>query len=516
MKYQITAPDGRKFDITAPEGATEDQVMSYAKQNWDRRQKQKAEGEADMQRLADPTSGMSGMEKFTAGMGKAFTDLGRGAGQLVGYGPNQQEMQDIKRQDAPLMGTLPGVSGNIAGNIAALAPAALIPGAGTIPGAAALGGLTGALQPTETTGERLTNMAVGGVLGGGTQALGTVGARKLGEMAATRETRKAAQVAQDSIRSETLKKGVEAGYVVPPSAVNASFVNKRLESIAGKAAVGQEAAIRNQSVTDALARRAAGVPETEPLTMKTLEAARNRLAEPYREVSQLSQFADDTLTQLKEARQNANKFYKAYERIPLPSLESKAQRFKQTATMLEERLEKSALDAGKAGLVKELRNARVALAKNYDVERALNLGSGEIDASVLGRAYDRGAPFTGELETIAKMQQAFRPYMREGGNIPTPGVSKSEALASALLGTMGGAAAGPAGIAAGALPLVSGPARSMVLSPMYQKANVLAQPQGAGMLTREMAMLKDPEVQRQLALALRMGVPGMMASQPVE
>ena len=30
MRYEITAPDGRRFVVNAPEGATQDQILSYA------------------------------------------------------------------------------------------------------------------------------------------------------------------------------------------------------------------------------------------------------------------------------------------------------------------------------------------------------------------------------------------------------------------------------------------------------------------------------------------------------
>src|SRR5271168_2755855 len=32
--YLITAPDGKKFQVTAPEGATQQQVLSYAQAHW--------------------------------------------------------------------------------------------------------------------------------------------------------------------------------------------------------------------------------------------------------------------------------------------------------------------------------------------------------------------------------------------------------------------------------------------------------------------------------------------------
>lgn len=37
MDYEVSAPDGRKFRVTAPEGATQDEVLNYAKSNWERR-----------------------------------------------------------------------------------------------------------------------------------------------------------------------------------------------------------------------------------------------------------------------------------------------------------------------------------------------------------------------------------------------------------------------------------------------------------------------------------------------
>lgn len=126
---------------------------------------------ADMQRMADPTSGMGFLDKFNSGMGKAFTDIGRGAGQMVGMGPSAEETRENRRLDAPLMKTGAGTAGNIAGNIAALAPLAVVPGANTVAGAGAMGILAGGLQPTETGGQRLVNMGAGGLLGAGVQGV---------------------------------------------------------------------------------------------------------------------------------------------------------------------------------------------------------------------------------------------------------------------------------------------------------------------------------------------------------
>lgn len=107
----------------------------------------------------DPTEGMSGLDKFFAGTGKAFTDLGRGAGQLVGM-VSADDVAESRKRDAALMNTGAGLAGNIAGNIVALAPTALIPGANTLGGAAAIGAATGMLQPATSLKEKAQDVAL--------------------------------------------------------------------------------------------------------------------------------------------------------------------------------------------------------------------------------------------------------------------------------------------------------------------------------------------------------------------
>lgn len=112
----------------------------------------------------DPTKGMSGYEKFMAGVGKGFVDIGRGVGQLIGV-VDEEDVARSRERDAPLMRTGAGLAGNITGNIAAMAPAAFIPGANTVTGSALIGAGAGLIQPAESMGERMTNAGVGGALG---------------------------------------------------------------------------------------------------------------------------------------------------------------------------------------------------------------------------------------------------------------------------------------------------------------------------------------------------------------
>lgn len=113
----------------------------------------------------DPMRDMSGTDRVLAGMGKAFTDVARGAGQLVGA-VDRKDVAESRARDAPLMATTGGTVGNIAGNVALFAPTAMIPGANTITGGALAGAATGLLQPSVSTEESIKNVAFGGIAGG--------------------------------------------------------------------------------------------------------------------------------------------------------------------------------------------------------------------------------------------------------------------------------------------------------------------------------------------------------------
>src|SRR5438477_12541306 len=65
----------------------------------------------------DVTGGMSGLDKFNAGVGKAFSDLALGVRQRTGFA-SRDEVKESRRLDAPLMHTAAGVAGNIGGNVA--------------------------------------------------------------------------------------------------------------------------------------------------------------------------------------------------------------------------------------------------------------------------------------------------------------------------------------------------------------------------------------------------------------
>lgn len=119
----------------------------------------------------NPTDGTSATERTLAGIGMGMHDLYLGAKQRLGLA-SQEEVDERRRIEAPLRATTAGTVGNVVGKVAVGIPAAFIPGANTLAGAAAIGGAQGLLEPT-ATGESIgANVALGA---GGGAAVNVIG-----------------------------------------------------------------------------------------------------------------------------------------------------------------------------------------------------------------------------------------------------------------------------------------------------------------------------------------------------
>ena len=177
-KFTITSPEGQKFIVSAPDGASQEDVLSYAQAQFGKapsapnmnspafQEKVATQEAADRERY-NPTSGMSPFERFRAGMGQGINSAVNGVGNLVGLVSDAQ-VDETKKLDAPLAATTGGKVGNFAGMATVLAPTAMIPGANTALGAGLIGGISNAL----TTPGGFADRALAGVYGaaGGTAA----------------------------------------------------------------------------------------------------------------------------------------------------------------------------------------------------------------------------------------------------------------------------------------------------------------------------------------------------------
>lgn len=301
--YLITAPDGRKFRVTAPDGASQEQVLAYAQENFKPKQNLKESNPAEYDPGSAAFKGKYGpasggvLENILAAGGKFFSDAATGIeqrqlermGALSGDArqASQQMQAGVAQQralDQPLMDTKAGKAGYIGTGILATAPALATPGLNTVAGAALVGGAMGYAQPTVEGESPELNAAVGAGFGAAGQKLGSAVSGYVGRKIAEKTAQKAAERAAMQVRDSTLKAAQEAGYVVPPASVNPTVTNRALEGISGKAATQQSAAFRNQQVTNRLIREDLGLPKNTPITVNSLKNVRTMQGQVYKDI----------------------------------------------------------------------------------------------------------------------------------------------------------------------------------------------------------------------------------------
>lgn len=361
-------------------------------------------------------------------------------------------------------------------------------------GGSLTGGATAGLVNPE---DALTGAVIGGVMPGAIQAAGGAGKFIKNKM----NDRFAAQMSEFNRKAplnETIKKSVEAGYIIPPNMVNPSLKNQVIESISGKQATQQIASGKNEQVTGSLVRKALGIADDVPITTKALEDLRKTAGKTYAEVSSLSPQAAADLEALKVARNEATGWFNAYNRSARPDDLLKAKEARALSDSLEQALEAHALDAGKKELIPWLREARKQIAKTYTVGRALNDASGTVDARVLGRLYEKGVPLSDGLDTAGRFASAFPTVAKSTQQTGSQAAHNLKSMASLLTGAGGAAAMGPMGVTAAAIPFVAPPiARSIMFREGAQNALVKQAPM-ASSAARLTELLDNAELQQLL------------------
>jgi hypothetical protein len=363
-----------------------------------------------------------------------------------------------------------------------------------------------------------TLLNVIGIAGAGKNLL-KAGLGKTVSEAATNDLAKVARKnALNAPKAAVLKEAQSKGFVVPKSEVAPSFINNRLEGIAGKAALNQESILKNQQAVSAQARKAIGLGEDVPITGQAIEQAIKENFKPYQDIAALPSTAQgygrfttsaaQDLKDLKQFRHDSQAYYKSAEvQGGNPELVAKGKALADKAKVIETRFEQRAQAIGKPDLVDKLKTARTNIAKIHSVDRARNVATGEIDPRILGAQLDK-APnkITGELKQIGEFQQAFPKYAKAGENVQTPGVSKIEAVVGLGGGYAGTAMGGPVGGFIGAmLPLASTPIRKLLLSKPYQNRllkAMKANPSGTKQLMNKLVNSKNIDKEALIGLTL--------------
>lgn len=389
----------------------------------------------------DPTDGMSTLEKANAGIGKAFADLGLGIKQKLGMA-SYGDVAESRRLDKPLMSTAAGVVGNVGGNMALLAPSTLLPGVSTVPAAAAISGVAGALAPAENALESYLNPALSAAGGAAGQwaANGAAGSQ------ASQQVENARKFALGSQKANAAKSAMDAGYVIPPADLKPGMVAEAASGLSGKIKTAQVASQRNQGVTDALARKAIGLNATDELTPDVLQGIRRAAAASgYDPVKSAGTVAADSqffkaLDDIAKTQQGASRSFPGLAENGVTELVAKLKQpafdagdaidatkvlreaadqayrsgnsalgkaNKSAADALESMLERHLQGAGQPDALKAFQDARQLIAKTYTVQKGLNSETGSVAANKLAAELAKGKPLTGDLRTIAEAATAF-------------------------------------------------------------------------------------------------------------
>jgi hypothetical protein len=188
----------------------------------------------------------------------------------------------------PGMVTAAGVTGAIP----FAAPGALLRGtqnvARTVAGAVA-GEEARSLVNTGELSDPTEVAAISGVLSAGAPIVGKVAGKLMGKVDRADAAAKAMEQSRNATRDASLKAGQEIGMVLPPTAVNDTFINRRLEGLAGGPRVGREATLKNNTAGGAALRKEAGLGPDAALGDDTFAALKNKAAEPYRRIAALSE-----------------------------------------------------------------------------------------------------------------------------------------------------------------------------------------------------------------------------------
>lgn len=382
-----------------------------------------------------------------------------------------------------------------------------------------------------------------GAVGTGSQALGrastltnplTAITAPVGAVARRGQAGMTKQQKLNAVRDQTLREGQAQGFVVTPGSVTPTVGNILLERIGGKTRVEQLAGVRNQQVTDRLARQAVGLAEDAPLTRDAMRDIRaqeyNAGYAPLANIGRVTADADfkQALQDVTDAFTGASKSFKGaapqdVEKLVKPynvaefdaadaiaatrTLRENARNNFQkgegalaraqiaVSNALEGQLERSLQAANNtqaAALLEGFRNSRRRMAITHAVEDAIVEGTGSVDARKLASDLQKGKLLTGELETAAKFANTFKRVVTTPGAVGTPAAQTFGGMGIGTRGIVGGAAGGAFGgglggialgtaaaiapelVAAGAQRyMLSGPAQRGAL-PAYGRYNFLA------------------------------------------
>jgi hypothetical protein len=331
---------------------------------------------------------------------------------------------------------------------------------------------------------------------------------------------------QNAPRIDAAKDALDLGVALNPATANPTAANKLRTAVVGSDTLDTKLAQHNQSKFTEAAKSDLGLAPTDTLNSKAFELSRARpeVSAPYDAVRNMKSLGPtaDTMSQLENMRvqpligdtgqaaaanslldavkeqlaqgvegktlvdsirarrREAQAIYNQQSKgitPPAPEAIAKADMNMGVANALENMIESNLKDPKQLGA---FRDARTALAKTYDYERATNLATGQIDPQVIAKMAAEGKPLTGTLAKIGNVAANYPEVSKSGmlnepnwrETLPRSGLAgtagavlgSSFGLPGSIVGGATGAAIG--NVASGAL------ARSMT-KPSFQAAKAM-------------------------------------------
>lgn len=388
-------------------------------------------------------------ESVVAGLVKSlFVDPVLGTAKLVSGGRLGQEASQRYAEEArpykeasPIGYGVGQVIGSTVPAVGAIKGASMIPSFASSPLAqnVTAGTVMGLISPEETgkTGlEFYKEQGKEGAIGGAFGVIPTA-AERLGFMLRGKPQTPDVTAAVDKARN--------LGYVMPPTQVNPSILNKTIEGISGKASTAQNASARNQAVTNKLAAQALGLSDDVVLNRETLASVRQTAGQAYDSIRNVGTITpkDSYFKALDEIKDPFVKTQKSFpKQTPSPVIDlvdslkspsfdanSAVEKIIQLRTQADDAYRLGSSDVGKAAkkaasvmedaleehlkainnpeALQKFRDARQLIAKTYSVEKATNPVTGTVDAKKLASQLSRGKPLSGELKDVAEFSARF-------------------------------------------------------------------------------------------------------------
>lgn len=302
-------------------------------------------------------------------------------------------------------------------------------------------GIDRLLPVPETTGEKVGDF-VGTVAAGGLRGGVDPLARAITSRFAPATSAPLANALAE--RQKALLAGQQAGYKVPPSEMQGGPIGTLVEGLAGKTALQTKMSVKNQNVTDTLARKVVGLEPHQPITEEAINAAKRATYdagyEPIKQVGTITtggvyrRALDKVLTDFQgasgsfpaAAKDDVRKLVNAY-RVPsfnsadaidaIKNLRQDASSSFQTGNpnlgqaqraishALENNIELNLNAMGAQGktMLSNFREARKTLAQQNVVSDALERSTGEVNAKRIAAQMQRKGEgyMTDDLKTIA-------------------------------------------------------------------------------------------------------------------